>query len=105
MPSRPRNLETSPADNMDEDEAGSLGDFIENDEGGDYAAAGGSNGRAPMRASPVGRYVREETKAQEAIQPGATPAGGSSRTEWDVTALYTYSVLASVSCSTAYFEP
>lgn len=61
----------------DDDEAGSLGDFIENDEGGDYVTGGG----ARIRASPHQSYGPVGARPQEPIQPGATPAGRPADTE------------------------
>lgn len=67
----------------DFDDAGSLGDFIDNDDGS-LNGRPGSGGRNPTRVRrPASASAQPKgVQPQEAIQPGSTPAGQDSRRRW-----------------------
>lgn len=76
----------------DFDDAGSLGDFIDNDDGS-LNGRPGSGGRNPTRVRrPASASAQPKgVQPQEAIQPGSTPAG-------TVTCYHLPTALMSMSC-------
>ena len=55
----------------DDEDAGSLGDFIENDDSAAAAPGRDSRGHSPLDTA----FVPKGVQPQDPIQPGATPAG------------------------------